>query len=370
VPSRRVLLATAVALAAAAPASAAQPYATASAGLRGAIRTALARQAPHTRLTNLDAGCTMPVLPAEQAGCDGGFALRTRAHGPRTFYFVTSRTHAVRISPASLHVSLVARPESPRLAARRGLPAQLTAERRQTGPVPPPQRTIHADVVIDHGGGYGHQRLSRDRWLAIDVPFVLTQAVAEGPVTLHGWVEHALWLPPGGRCELTLATAARLTATAPREEPAGRLATDPALDDDPDGRGRPVILARTTDPATGTITYTIAPAKGGPPSTVTVSAAPAGLGPPALRHLVVSGDVERDIERFGAPTADGYPLQDPLPSQIQACEAAATELATSTVPAVVAGARILPRAHPPRADPDDEGPIPVEPRGYGSPARP
>jgi hypothetical protein len=363
VPSRLAALAVAVpvaVLALAAPASAAS-YATGSAALRGAIRAAVAEQAPHARLTAVDATCSMPVLPAEQAGCDGGFALRTRAGGPRTSYVVTSRSHAVRTSGASLHVSLTARPSSPRLAARRHLPARLTAERLQTGATPPAQRTIHADVVIDHGGGFGHERLSRDRWLAVAVPFFFTQAYTEGPVTVHGSVQHDLSLPPGGHCMLTLGASATLTATAPREEPAGHFNDDPALNDDPDGRGRPVILARATDPD-GTITYTIASAVGEPPSTVAVRPAPAGAGPTALRYLVVSASVERDLERFGAPTVDGYPPEGPLPAQTQACAAAAHALATSAAAAMVASARILPRARPPKADPDDEGPIPVEPR--------
>jgi hypothetical protein len=363
------VLVAAAALAAAAPvpASITPHYATASAALHSAIRAAATAQAPHARLTALHATCTMPVLPAEQAGCDGYFALRTRANGgARTYYDVTARTHAVRVSPASVRVFLTARPEAPRQAARRGLPAQLTTNRLQTGAIPPAQRTIHADVVLDHDGSYQHQRLSRDRWLAFAVPFFFTQAFAEGPVTLQGSVEHYLSLPPGGLCELTLGASARLTATAPREEPAGHLDVNPALDDQPGGGGdRPTILATTTDTATNTITYTIvATATGASSSTLAVEPAPAGLGPPALSHLVVTAGVEQDLERFGTPTADGYPPQDPLAAQTQACDAAASALAASAAPAIVASARILPRAHPPKADPDDEGPIPVEPRGY------
>lgn len=362
--SRRVVPLVVILLAAvatAAPAADAVPYATASAALRGAIRSAVAAQAPHAQLTNLDAACEMPVLPDEHAGCDGGFALRI--HGRRTFYSVTSRATATRVSPASVRVALIARPESPRQAVRRGLPAQLATTRLQTGPVPPPQRTIHADVVIERDGSYAHRRLSRDRWLAVDVPFFFTQAFAEGPVTLHGSVTHTLTLPPGGRCQLNLGASAWLTAIAPREEPAGRLDQHPAFDDDPVGGGGVVIQSQATDPATGTITYIIAPPEGGSSSVVQVRPAPAGIGPPALRYLVVSAGVEQDLERFGAPTGDGYPPQDPLPAQTQACNAAAGALATQAAPALVASARIQPRAHPPKADPDDEGAFPVEPRG-------
>jgi hypothetical protein len=361
VPCRLAALAVAV-LALAAPASAAT-YATGSAALRGAVRTAVAQQAPHARLLGMDVHCDMPLLADEQAACDGAFRLRPRAGGAWQLYVVASRSHVVRTSAASLRASLTARPASPRRAARSHLPPRLTAERTLTGAVAPAQRTVHADVVIDHDGTYDHRRLSRDRWLAFAVPFWFRQAYAEGPVTLHGSVQHVLRIPPGGFCELIAGASARLTSTAPREEPAGHLNLDPAFDDDPDGSGRPVILARDTGPDAA-ITYTIAPAVGGPSSIVRVSPASAGLGPKALGTLIVTAGVETDLERFGQPTSDGIPPLDPVAAQTLACAAAARQLATSVVPGIVASARILPRARPPVPDPDDEGQLPVEAHGY------
>jgi hypothetical protein len=357
-------LALAAALAAAAAPPAATPYATATAALHGAVRAAVAQARPHAHIGDLGGVlCPMPVAATETTVCSGAFSVYADHRHPGVFYDLTSRSTARWTAPGTIAVAFDARAISRRVAARRGhLPARITGARTLSGPPPPAERTVHADVVLEHGAQYGQRRLSRDRWLGFAVPFFYRQAFAEGPVTLPGAVDHVFDLPPGAACDVQASAGARVTSTGPRELPGGKLLVDPVAQDD--GAAAATIAVRSGPAADGAITYTLAGVDGQPPSLVRVQPAPSGLAPAALGTLVVTAAAETDLQRFGQPGPDGYPLLDPLPAQVRACAAAARDTATALLPRMIATASISARPRPPRADPDDEAPTPVEPKSY------
>jgi hypothetical protein len=338
-------------------------YATAPAAMRAAVREAVARRAPRTRPGLVQVTCTTPADVGETTVCDGSFRIRS-ASGARTYYVFTTRSRVRRQDAGTLSATLDAVAYRPRATARRHLPPRLTATHILARPAPPSERTIHADIVIQHGTGYGDRRLSRDRRLAFAVPTWFRQAYDEGPVTVPGAVEHSYDLPPGGLCRIRLTTTALVTAAPPVEMLGGtRLLLDP--DDDHGGHGQyePKILERTAGHDPGTVTYKILePGPGAQPMLVSLQRAPAGIAPAGLPWLVITTEAQiGDPARFGRPGADGYPVLDPLPAQARACEAAAARTAAVAPGRVLATATITTRPRPPRADPDDEAPLPVEP---------
>ena len=169
---------------------------------------------------------------------------------------------------------------------------------------------------------------------------------------LSGTFERFYDLPPGGVCDVDVGLTPRLATDAPAER-GGELTGWSRWSEEP-GDDRAAIVARADDGA-GTTTWTLDDRRA-----VRAGPAPPGVGPPELDTLVVEAYVEAETLRYGTPDRDGYPVLRETPAQRRRC-AQLTERAFATVlPRALTEARLVPRRRPPRADPDDEGPTPVD----------
>lgn len=321
---------------------AAVPPATGSAAARAAVRSSVPAGAT---VRFEDVGCGNLAEVGERASCQGFFRVRRSG---RSASYVMLGASSVRQRSAATVVARVA-------AVRRGrpvggLPARLEGRATLTGRRRPTERTVHGALILDRGR---RTTLSRDRWAAFRIPFAWSRAFGEGPVRLDGAFEHTYELPPGGFCTVQVGVDARVAASGPVERD-GRLLGE----DDEDGSP---IDSRSSDGA-GTTTWVLARAPGAAGSGVVRSGpAPRGAGPHALDTLVVTGFVDAELERYGAVTADGFPPpRSPTAEQTRDCDAAGTRAAARLVPRAVASTVISVRPRPPRADPEDEAPTPIE----------
>jgi hypothetical protein len=331
-----VLALAAVALAAATPA-----YATPETAMRAAARDAV-DAIPQARVTRLRVSCIGGLWEVGERGtCEGGFVVRRGER--RAVYRLTWRSRTLRTSATTVDAKV----DATRRAGR-GLPERLTAAATWIGDEPPAERTDHADLVLDRGE---EQTLSRTTWVAFPRPFWWGQAYGEGPVTIVGGSNYGYDLPPGALCAVELDVTAAIAADPPAER-------DGRLYERDDIEGQP-IAARTDDGA-GTTTWLLEPRYGAAKS-VRAGPAPPAIGPPELDTLVVTAYVTSELDRFGAPDRDGYPLLETSREQERRCKALTARNAAALIPRALAEARPVERRRPPRPDPDDEAQIPLEP---------
>ena len=320
-----------------------QPYATPEAAMRRAARDAVRTAVPGGRLVRTAIDCIGGDAEVGERGtCGGGMIVVRR--GRRAEYGLTWRSRVRRTATTTVEAKLDAR----RYRGARRLPERLAGRATLDGPAPPAERTDHANLVLDRGGP-SNQTLSRTTWFAFPVPFWWRQAYGEGPVTLVGFAEHAYDLPPGGVCGVQAGLSARVTADPPVERD-GRLIGWSRWGDD-----EAAILGRSDDGA-GTTTWTLDQRR-----TARAGPAPPGIGPPELDTLVLDTYVEGTVDRYGAPGRDGYPVLAETRAQKRRCEELTDRAAATLVPRALDAARPERRARPPKPDPDDEAPTPVEP---------
>ena len=305
-----------VAVTALALAAAQAPYATPVRAMREAVRDAVATDVRGARVAGIRLGCIGGVEVGERGTCSGSFGVRL--HGRVTHYVLTVRSRVLRTAADTVEAVLSAKRHE---AQHGGLPRRVHGTATSTGPRPPTERTVHANLVLDRGGA--RRTLSRRTWVGFPVPFWWKQAYAEGPLTLTGTVEHLYDVPPGGTCAVQLGLSARLTAEPPAEE---------------------------HDVRRSEIGY----------DAVRSEPAPPGVGPPELGHLVLVAHVEQQLDRWGAVTVDGYPPLQPTPAQQRRCDQLEARAAERLIPRALAEARPSARPRPPKADPDDEAPTPVD----------
>jgi hypothetical protein len=324
----------------AALAAAVPSYATPETAMTAAVRDAAAQ----ARIAKLSVACRGGLWEVGERGtCEGGFVLRGGAR--RAFYRLTWRNRTLRTSTTTITAKL----DATRRGGR-GFPERLAGSATRAGPEPPAERTDHADLVLQRGD---EQTLSRKTWVAFPRPYWWGQAYGEGPVTMVGGSDYLYDLPPAGMCAVTLLIGATVAADGPTERD-GRVYDGP---DDIDGR--PIV--RRTDDGAGTTTWLLED-QAGLVKGIRSGPAPRGVGPPELDTLVVRGDFWSELERFGEPGRDGYPLLPTSRTQEARCSALTARNAAALIPRALAEARPAQRRRPPRPDPDDEAQLPLDPR--------
>ena len=328
-------------------------YVTASGAARQAVRELVRRELPRgTKLVVFEVGCAQPPRTGDRRRCEGFFGVRRGGRrAPRVFYEVRRGSRVLRTGPGTIEARLRLRRELPRTRAARGFPARLQVTSVLRGVAPPAERTVHADLRLVRGE---RVTLSRTAWVGFPVPFFARQAYGEGPVTLTGTVEERVEVPPGGVCNVEQGLVAGLRRDAPVERD-GRL----FVGEDEFDSGMP-IASRAVAPD-GSVLW-LSPVEGRGASGVRSGAAPPGLGPRELDTLVLEARVDSDLERYGRPTADGYPPLEPTRAQVAACRGHAEAAARRFLPRALEAAVPSPRPRPPVVDPDEEAPIPIEPR--------